>query len=943
MSMPQRIFLGWDSPTLERAADWLLEKFGEQLGEVTMVLPGRRAGRRLMELLSERAPLHWTPPTFSTLAQVSDQLTPWTLARAGDPLRNLAWIAALQEISAEAMQDLIPHAPLSKDLDAWWPVAEMLRTLHSELAAEALSFHDVLQKANAEDQPRWEVLAKVQDRFAEILQQCDSADPHLMRLRTLHNGVVKDLPGSIVILGLPEANALQRGMLQLMQQPWTSLIAAPIELADHFDDFGFVIPALWEQRPLSIEQNRVTICADAKQQAEKVLERLRKSRGEFAAEEITLGVLEEAHLPALESVLAREGVGVHAPTGLHGSRTPLAHLLQVVAAWLQNPQAEELASVLRHVDIESCLSHELEKPVDAAALDAYRSEHLSLQAGPHWLSPNQKRKVSIAQHKTLHAQFKSAWRLTEDLRCPAMPPKEWAPVLVSWLSKMYASRELDRSQESDRRLGSAMESCANILQAWNTLPEKGPTTFRLTGAEALRLLLRDLSAMEVPPGRSEATSMDAIGWLELPLDDAPALIITDFQEGNAPATLQGSALLHANLRKHLNMPDDAKRWARDRYLVEWLLASRGEGDWPHIYLCRNKIDGSPLQPSRFLFLGEEKQIIEQSCALFASESEVNGSEGHELPSPTNLPGPRKGLEFETDVFSCSRLNGYLASPYSYYLNHVLGLTDSDDRARELDPLHFGILLHDVLERFGADETLRQLQDEEEIRKSVVALLHQEAAQRYGDHPRSLVKLQLMQAEHRLALFAKEQALVREDGWEIHAVEWSPEGESVPLEFEGVSFRVRGRIDRIDRRDLRGVVEWRIIDYKSGDKKRKKGDCWMKVKKQWKDIQLAIYPYLARGITGGRGPATEGDTVSVVYWNLGAHESSHGMDGFHLDEDMLAALETQLAEAVRGIRNAEFFHEGQPKRHRSAFVMRCMGEGLLASTDAGEEDTEEEVS
>ena len=941
MSLPERIFLGWERPILECAADWLLDKHGAHLGDVTLVLPGRRAGRRLMELLSDRAPSDWTPPTFMTLAQLSDALAAYPLARAGDPLRNLAWIAALQEVPADAMQDLIPHAPTSKDLEAWWPVAEMLRALHSELAAEALSFRDVLQAAETVDEPRWEVLATLQERFAEVLEECGCGDPHLMRLSTLQSGKAEALAGDLIVLGLPEANALQRGLLELMPSSWTSLIAAPVELADHFDTLGFVHADAWQERPLSVDPKRVHICADAKHQAEKVLECLRLSRGEFAAEEITLGVLDEAHLPALESALAQEGVGVHAPTGLHGSRTPLAQLLQAVAAWLQNPQAEELASVLRHSDVEARISEALEKPVDAAALDAYRSEHLSLQAGPQWLQANQERKISIAQHLTLRDQFVCLEELTDALRGPALPPREWAPVLVQWLSMMYATRELDRSKESDRRLGSAMESCANILQAWSTLPEKGVTTFRLTGAEALRLLLRDLSAMEVSPGRSEATSMDAVGWLELPLDDAPALIITDFQEGNAPATLKGSALLDSSLRKRLNMPDDAKRWARDRYLVEWLLASRGAEEWPQIFLCRNKLDGSPLQPSRFLFLGEEEQVIAQSCALFASESITSGSQGQELPSATTLPGPREGLKYEMEVFSCSRLNGYLASPYSYYLNHVLRLDESDDRARELDPLHFGILLHDVLERFGSDELLRELQDEEEIRKAVVAILHQEAAERYGNHPRSLVKLQLMQAEQRLALFSAEQARVREDGWEIHAVEWSPEGESVPMEFEAVSFRVRGRIDRIDRREVDGAVEWRIIDYKSGDKKRKKSDCWMKVKKQWKDIQLAIYPYLARSLTGGRGPATEGEAVSVVYWNLGAHESSHGMDGFYLDDDMTTALESQLAEAVSGIRNAEFFHPDQPKRHRSTFVMRCMGEGLLASTDAGEEETGEE--
>ncbi|MDA1113938.1 MAG: PD-(D/E)XK nuclease family protein [Planctomycetota bacterium] len=940
MSLPTRVFLGWNQPTLARAADWLLNEHGMDLGEVTLVLPGRRAGRRLMELLTERADANWTPPTFMTLAQLSDGLAPYAFARAGDPLRSLAWIAALQEVPTDDLHSLIPHAPSSKDLEAWWPVAEMLRALHSELAAEALCFRDVLQVAEYLDTPRWEVLANLQERFVKILEECACGDPHFMRLQALKAGRVENLKGALVVLGLPEANALQRGLLKTMDASWTCLIAAPEELADHFDELGFVEPSAWQERPLSIEPQRVHICADAKQQAEEVLTCLRTSRGTFAAEEITLGVLEAAHLPALESALAKEGVGVHAPNGLHGSRTPPAHLLRAIAAWLQNPKAEELAAVLRHPDMEVRLGEELEQPVDAAALDAYRSEHLALEVGPNWLSPNEECTVSVVQHATIRKQSAVVWKLTESLRGPALTAADWAPLLVDWLSMIYASKELDRSQESDRRLGSALEACAKALMAWSTLPTKGATTFRLTGAEAIRLLLRDLSNTEVPPGRSEETSMDAVGWLELPLDDAPALLLTDFQEGHAPAVLRGSALLDSTLRKQLQMPDDITRWARDRYLVEWLLHSRGEKNWPQIFLCRRDLDGSPLQPSRFLFLGEEEQVIAQSCALFAANVVEESRRGVELPTAVAFPGPQEGLEYETETFSCSRLNGYLSSPYSYYLKHVLRLNDADDRARELDPLHFGVLLHDVLEHFGSDETLRELQDAEEIRKAVVGFLHEEAAKRYGEQPRSLVQLQLIQAEHRLALFAQEQAKVRAEGWEIHAVEWSPEGKSVPLEFEAESFRVGGRIDRIDRRVHGASVEWRIIDYKSGDKKREQKDCWMRVKKQWMDIQLAIYPYLARSLTGGRGPAMKDGPVSVVYWNLGAHESSHGMSGFYLDDEMLSALENQVASAVRGIRAAKFFEEDQPRIYRSPFAMRCMGGGLLVSTDGTADDEEE---
>jgi hypothetical protein len=51
----QRAFLGWDKPALQTAAARLATMYREggqlDLGQVVVVVPGQRAGRRLLELL----------------------------------------------------------------------------------------------------------------------------------------------------------------------------------------------------------------------------------------------------------------------------------------------------------------------------------------------------------------------------------------------------------------------------------------------------------------------------------------------------------------------------------------------------------------------------------------------------------------------------------------------------------------------------------------------------------------------------------------------------------------------------------------------------------------------------------------------------------------------------------------------------------------------------
>ncbi|MGB0685002.1 MAG: hypothetical protein ACPGQD_02255, partial [Planctomycetota bacterium] len=108
MSALERVFHGWDSAFLPKFIQGLLAQHGPNLGEFTIALPGRRAGRRLLELLVAEAPPAWTPPRILTLAQLSDQLTRWPLPRADDSLRELAWLAAERlvdnDLSALAVQ-----------------------------------------------------------------------------------------------------------------------------------------------------------------------------------------------------------------------------------------------------------------------------------------------------------------------------------------------------------------------------------------------------------------------------------------------------------------------------------------------------------------------------------------------------------------------------------------------------------------------------------------------------------------------------------------------------------------------------------------------------------------------------------------------------------------------------------------------------------------------
>ena len=95
----------------------------------------------------------------------------------------------------------------------------------------------------------------------------------------------------------------------------------------------------------------------------------------------------------------------------------------------------------------------------------------------------------------------------------------------------------------------------------------------VAGIDAVRLVLRQIEGGNIPP-LLDPGAMELLGWLELPLDDAPAVIVTGFNEGCVPASLNADVFLPNQLRRALGIEDNDRRYARDAYALSVLAASR---------------------------------------------------------------------------------------------------------------------------------------------------------------------------------------------------------------------------------------------------------------------------------------------------------------------------------------------------------------------------------
>ena len=103
----QREFLGVQRPALPNAAEFLLRRYTvggtADLSQAIVVLPGGRAGRRLLEVLVDAADaqsLILTPPQIVTVGRLPEKLYRPKKPFATDLVQQLAWAEVLRRCTA---------------------------------------------------------------------------------------------------------------------------------------------------------------------------------------------------------------------------------------------------------------------------------------------------------------------------------------------------------------------------------------------------------------------------------------------------------------------------------------------------------------------------------------------------------------------------------------------------------------------------------------------------------------------------------------------------------------------------------------------------------------------------------------------------------------------------------------------------------------------------
>ncbi len=851
----QRTFIDWRRPALAAVVDFVCTRYQRNgvvdLSNVVVVTPGGRAGRRFLELLAERTAGRNIAPQLATPGDLPERLYPLKRPLANDLTQSFAWVEALRGLSGQQVKCIVGDPPADSDVQAWLTIGELLARVHRELAADRQDFRHVADLPlirEVREEARWRALAAAQQRYLAILDGLGLWDQQTARLVAID----KNEPATdcdILLIGLADLNGTLRAMLEAVADRVHVFVHAPEELADRFDDFGVLRPELWEQATIPLGDDCLTFVDRPPEQAADVVNFVRAQAAQgAAADDIVIGLADDSLASAVRVALDEQGVRTRWIGGRTADATSIARLLSAVADRLENDLTPTTCELLRHPDVAAWLEAD-----DLAADWLAQVDRAVIDHAPRKLGGGNGQSEPLNTSRTVADRIN---RLLRPLSGDGRPLGDWCEPILQMIAHIYGARTFG-DDEADQRERQALEFLHDALQQQSEIPEQLAPA--VSASIAIRLALEAVARKLLTPD-NPADAVEMIGWLELPLDDAPALVVCGMNDGFVPSSLNSDLFLPNGLREQLGLEENRRRYARDAYALSVLVHSR-----PSIRLIvgRHNAQGDPLLPSRLIFATDEASIARRVRSAFEPPAgpRTPGDSGR-LQSAFQVPRPRPNRT--VDRLRVTAFRDYIACPYRFYLRHVEKLECVTDLDGELTAASFGTLIHSALNSWADSDSLDST-DPLELKRFLEASFDAAADLMFDAEPLPAVRLQREQARLRLEAFAHWQAQHRRAGWRLQHHEVSASKDLVLP--SGKKLLIRGQIDRIDFHPERN--EWLIIDYKTGDA----GDGPDKThfrRGEWVDLQLPLYRFLASSLKIPGDPA-------VAYVTLGKSASGESGD------------------------------------------------------------------
>ncbi len=360
-----------------------------------------------------------------------------------------------------------------------------------------------------------------------------------------------------------------------------------------------------------------------------------------------------------------------------------------------------------------------------------------------------------------------------------------------------------------------------------------------------------IASKSVPFEGTPLSGVQILGILETRVLNFKTVILLDANEGVIPSITPHDPLMPRPVRRSLGLPDIQEQEEVFRYHFTRLIKGAKNA---HVIYQQN--DTSVR--SRFvealiwqaeLEAGEIGKFDPQVKQFYVGLSQ---------PNPTVVQKSKEVKDLLNSMwFSPSAIDTYMWCPLRFYYGYVLRLKEHDELRPEIQSDIIGQLVHEILEKFY--RRIRRfgkinLSNFDRYAEILESEINRAFAKTFTLKTGEVILLHEL-ARHRLRKFVYSDIEHAGGEFEIIGLErWF----SRELELNGRRFRLKGRVDRIDRRSVEfdhlGGNPIYIVDYKTGATVQKprmsKLETVLSDRKEMKKLirsfQLPVYLMLYKG-------------------------------------------------------------------------------------------------
>lgn len=855
----QHQHLGWERPFSIEFAERLRAETGAGGGydHCLVWVPSSRAGRHILNELFSDQPGEteaFHPPRLITPARFVRSLLAPGAAIASEPQRLHAWKTILEQARAAAIQPVFPVTP-RENTSAWaYTVAQQLMRLRARLAEDRWDFRKVAAHDLPRDRDRWAALGELEQGYLDALERLGLRDPD-NALKDILTRMPDSLPYTrVLVAGVLNLSHRQAAFLTELGRLGMEIrfyLPVPPERAGEFDEWGRPQPGKWDREPLpeDLLAGRIQRAAEPRELAEQIL-RLSADYGR-QVDALLVGSPE----PELADYLIERSqltrTPFYAPEGRALGATGWGRLIRLLGDWQQRGALATLFDLLNHSLFRNwAAAREIPVVEVQCALQEILKTRM-LQGYRQMLDP------ALGPSRAIAAVRACLERMDQDGLNQAgtgdFPARMW-----KLLAGFAGVRQLSHEAAGILR---QLEELLQDLQA-----DFDPAATR--DSDYWELFKFQLANTQFYPDRGEE-ERPVSGWLEIPWESAPHIVLMGLPDAQVPGPRILDSFLTPVLCRTLGLYGPDELAAFHAFRLRLILESRRNWGRVDILLPDRGLDDYPVQPSRFLFLAGEADILNRVELLIGERS------GIEKPLPAEFGARLKPPPSKAPAgISVTGFRAYLQNPFHFYLQQLNYWSAPEALPREMDAMGFGSLAHRVLERLNSSDDGIALLKEKEVAAFLLTTLEMESRAVYGPRLPVPLQIQLGSLAERLRAAAPLIAAQRRAGWVPQRVEWRFHAD---LDFQIDGVPLRGVIDLLERNQESGT--YRIVDYKTSDKGADPEKnhltfpnassreplfpecdfiCGNK-RARWKDLQLPLYQRAVELLTG--------ESATCAYFNL----------------------------------------------------------------------------